>query len=43
MPFNVKEHSVIIVMAGESFDTAYATDIIIAQIAFYNENFGIGF
>jgi OPT family small oligopeptide transporter len=42
-PFNIKEHSVIVVMAGVSFGTAYATDIILAQVAFYKQNFGIGF
>jgi OPT family small oligopeptide transporter len=42
-PFNVKEHSVIVVMAGVSFGTAYATDIILAQVAFYKQNFGLGF
>ncbi|KIW00090.1 OPT family small oligopeptide transporter [Verruconis gallopava] len=42
-PFNVKEHSVIVVMAGVSFGTAYATDIILAQVAFYKQNFGIAF
>lgn len=42
-PFNVKEHSVIVVMAGVSFGSAYATDILLAQIAFYKQNFGIGF
>ena len=42
-PFNVKEHTVIVVMAGVSYGTAYATDIILAQVAFYKQNFGIGF
>lgn len=42
-PFNVKEHSVIVVMAGVSFSAAYATDIILAQIAFYSQDFGIPF
>ncbi|KAF1992560.1 OPT family small oligopeptide transporter [Aulographum hederae CBS 113979] len=42
-PFNVKEHSIIVVMAGVSFGTAYATDIILAQVAFYKQNFGLGF
>lgn len=30
-------------MAGVSFGTAYATDIILAQVAFYKQNFGIAF
>ncbi|KAF2420542.1 small oligopeptide transporter-like protein [Tothia fuscella] len=42
-PFNVKEHSIIVVMAGVSFGTAYATDIILAQVAFYKQDFGLGF
>jgi OPT family small oligopeptide transporter len=42
-PFNVKEHAVVVVMAGVSFGTAYATDIILAQVAFYKQNFGLGF
>jgi OPT family small oligopeptide transporter len=42
-PFNVKEHTVIVVMANTSFGTAYATDIIIAQKAFYGQDFGIAF
>lgn len=42
-PFNVKEHSVILVMAGVSFGTAYATDIILAQEMFYKQKFGLAF
>jgi OPT family small oligopeptide transporter len=42
-PFNVKEHTVIVVMAGVSFGTAYATDIIVAEYSFYKRNFGLGF
>lgn len=42
-PFNVKEHTVIVVMASVSFGTAYATDIILAQVAFYKQNFGLIF
>lgn len=30
-------------MAGVSFAPAYATDILIAQIAFYKQNFGVPF
>lgn len=40
-PFNIKEHSVIVVMASVSFSVAYATDIILAQVVFYKQNFGI--
>lgn len=42
-PFNVKEHSIIVVMAGVSFGAAYATDILLAQMAFYKQDFGLGF
>lgn len=42
-PFNIKEHSVIVVMANVSFSVAYATDIILAQTVFYKQNFGILF
>lgn len=42
-PFNIKEHSIIVVMAGVSFGAAYATDIILAQVAFYKQDFGILF
>lgn len=42
-PFNIKEHSIIVVMAGVSFSAAYATDIILAQIAFYKQDFGLAF
>ena len=39
-PFNVKEHSIIVVMASVSFGYAYATDILTAQIKFYKQDFG---
>jgi len=42
-PFNVKEHTIIVVMANVSFGVAYATDIILAQIVFYKQDFGIWF
>ena len=42
-PFNVKEHSVVVVMASVSFSVAYATDIILAQKVFYKQDFGIPF
>jgi len=42
-PFNIKEHSIIVVMAGVSFSVAYATDIILAQLVFYKQDFGLLF
>lgn len=42
-PFTVKEHSVIGVMASVSFSVAYSTDIILAQLVFYKQNFGLVF
>ena len=42
-PFNIKEHSIIVVMASVSFSVAYATDIILAQLIFYKQNFGMVF
>ncbi|KAF2972195.1 hypothetical protein GQX73_g1462 [Xylaria multiplex] len=42
-PFSIKEHAIIVVMASVSFSVAYATDIILAQVVFYKQNFGILF
>lgn len=44
-PFNIKEHTLITIMANVSFGqgTAYATDILLAQNRFYNSYFGWGF
>jgi OPT oligopeptide transporter protein len=42
-PFNIKEHAIIVVMASVAFSVAYATDIILAQLVFYKQNFGISF
>lgn len=42
-PFNIKEHAVIVVMASVSFSVAYATDIILAQVIFYKQDFGMTF
>ncbi len=42
-PFNIKEHTIIVVMANVSFSVAYATDIILAQVVFYKQDFGILF
>ncbi|RLV91849.1 Sexual differentiation process protein isp4 [Spathaspora sp. JA1] len=44
-PFNIKEHTIITIMANVSFGggAAYATDILLAQNRFYNSDFGWGF
>lgn len=42
-PFNAKEHAIIVVMASVSFSVAYATDIILAQVVFYKQDFGLMF
>lgn len=42
-PFNIKEHSIIGVMASVSFSVAYSTDVILAQLVFYKQNFGLTF
>ncbi|KAH6671504.1 sexual differentiation process protein isp4 [Plectosphaerella plurivora] len=42
-PFNRKEHTIIVVMASVSFSVAYATDIILAQLVFYKQDFGLVF
>lgn len=44
-PFNIKEHALIVIMANTSFGggAAYATDILLAQNRFYNQDFGWGF
>ncbi|KAK4442141.1 OPT family small oligopeptide transporter [Podospora aff. communis PSN243] len=42
-PFNIKEHAIIVVMANVSFSVAYATDIILAQMVFYKQDFGLLF
>jgi OPT family oligopeptide transporter len=41
-PFNMKEHTIIVVMANASFagGAAYATDILLAQEVFYGQFFG---
>jgi hypothetical protein len=43
-PFNMKEHTIIVVMANASFagGAAYATDILLAQEVFYKQFFGWG-
>lgn len=44
-PFNIKEHTLIVIMANVSFGggAAYATDILLAQNRFYSQDFGWGF
>ncbi len=44
-PFNMKEHTVIVVMANASYGAgqAYSTDTILAQKAFYGQDLGWGF
>lgn len=41
-PFNIKEHTLIVVMANASFGTgvAYFTDTVVVQKAFYNNDLG---
>lgn len=44
-PFNMKEHTIIVVMANASYGAgqAYSTDVLIAQKAFYGQDLGWGF
>lgn len=44
-PFNMKEHVIIVVMANVSFagGAAYSTDVLLAQIARYQFDYGWGF
>ncbi|OAA73908.1 small oligopeptide transporter, OPT family [Cordyceps fumosorosea ARSEF 2679] len=42
-PFSIKEHAVVTVMASVSFSVAYSTDVVLAQLVFYKQNFGILF
>lgn len=44
-PFNIKEHAIIVIMANVSFGggAAYASDILLSQNKFYNQDFGWGF
>lgn len=44
-PFSKKEHAIIVIMANATFGggAAYATDVLLAQRAFYNQSFGWGF
>ncbi|WBW70896.1 plasma membrane OPT oligopeptide transmembrane transporter family Isp4 [Schizosaccharomyces osmophilus] len=42
-PFNMKEHTLIVIMSSVSFGSAYSTDIILSQRAFYKQRFGFGY
>ncbi|GMM36244.1 hypothetical protein DASC09_035690 [Saccharomycopsis crataegensis] len=42
-PFNLKEHSLITIMANVSFGVAYCTDILLAMNNYYKKDFGWGF
>ncbi|OJJ46046.1 hypothetical protein ASPZODRAFT_152280 [Penicilliopsis zonata CBS 506.65] len=44
-PFSKKEHTLIVIMANATFagGAAYATDVLVAQRAFYKQNFGWAF
>jgi len=42
-PFNVKEHTVITVMAKSVEFGAYATDLLLSQDLFYAQDFGFGY
>lgn len=44
-PFSKKEHAITVIMANASFGggAAYATDVLLAQRAFYHQRFGWGF
>ncbi|BFZ59744.1 hypothetical protein YB2330_000761 [Saitoella coloradoensis] len=43
-PFNIKEHTVITIMANVSFagGAAYSTDVLLSQQVFYGQNWGFG-
>jgi OPT family small oligopeptide transporter len=44
-PFTKKEHAIVVIMANATFGggAAYATDVLLAQRAFYKQSFGWGF
>ncbi|KAI7977672.1 hypothetical protein EIK77_010263 [Talaromyces pinophilus] len=44
-PFSKKEHALTVIMANATFNggAAYATDVLLAQRAFYGQNFGWAF
>ncbi|KAJ9145129.1 Small oligopeptide transporter, OPT family [Pleurostoma richardsiae] len=43
-PWNIKEHCLVVIMANVTFGggAAYSTDIILAQVAYYKQNWGWG-
>ncbi|KAH6664850.1 putative sexual differentiation process protein isp4 [Halenospora varia] len=44
-PFNMKEHTLVVIMANASFGGtfAYSTDVLLAQQVYYKQNFGWGY
>lgn len=42
-PFNMKEHTVIVIMTAAGSALSYALDILLAQELFYDQHFGWGF
>lgn len=42
-PFNVKEHTLIVMMTAAGATVSYAIDILLAQEIYYNQYFGWGF
>lgn len=42
-PFNMKEHTVIVIMTAAGSALSYALDILLAQELFYEQHFGWGF
>ncbi|ROV96080.1 hypothetical protein VPNG_09161 [Cytospora leucostoma] len=42
-PFNMKEHTIIVIMTAAGSALSYALDILLAQEVFYKQHFGWGF
>ncbi|ROV88351.1 hypothetical protein VSDG_09400 [Cytospora chrysosperma] len=42
-PFNIKEHTIIVIMTAAGSALSYALDILLAQEVFYQQHFGWGF
>ncbi|KDN42409.1 putative isp4-oligopeptide transporter [Tilletiaria anomala UBC 951] len=42
-PFNIKEHSLIVIMASVSYGSAYATDVVTTQRFFYDQQWSLGY
>ncbi|CAO1627663.1 unnamed protein product [Parajaminaea phylloscopi] len=42
-PFNVKEHTMISIMATVVYQRAYATDVFLVQQLYYNQKWGFGY